>query len=166
MKTHNIYDQLNEKIENHYFSELYKRQDCPFLNSDKGCSIYPVRPMVCRMFGHSSKKDHEASYQGILEMNEEADAYFFETYQKHIPDEVKFHKIDYCQSFKPSKVMSKSSRQELIDHLFQLDTQFLFEDLIPEDAINLSITNWFIYLKYSEEEASEKRIKMFLENCK
>lgn len=25
---------------------------CPFLKPDKGCFVYPARPMVCRMFGH------------------------------------------------------------------------------------------------------------------
>jgi Fe-S-cluster containining protein len=32
--------------------DLLNGQDCPFLNSNKKCSVYPVRPFICRLYGH------------------------------------------------------------------------------------------------------------------
>jgi Fe-S-cluster containining protein len=26
---------------------------CPFLQADKTCGIYPMRPLICRVFGHA-----------------------------------------------------------------------------------------------------------------
>ncbi|MBN2794813.1 MAG: YkgJ family cysteine cluster protein [Clostridia bacterium] len=164
LQRENLLEAYEKKVETHYFSELYKRQDCPFLKEDKSCAIYPVRPLVCRMFGHSSYEEHEHSYQGIREMNEEVDQYFFDTYHVHIPEDVKHHKIEYCRDFIPEKVLKTEKRHDLIDRLFQMDTHFLMEEYIPEDAINLSITNWFVYLQYSEAEASKKRVDEFLKN--
>ncbi len=34
----------------HHFDE--HPNQCPFLKPDKSCMVYPVRPTVCRMFGH------------------------------------------------------------------------------------------------------------------
>lgn len=153
---------LSEKVEAHYFHELTTRQDCPFLKSDKSCAIYPVRPLTCRLFGYASRDEHESSYEKIAEMNQAADDYFYGTYKVHIPEEVLYHKINYCEYFIPGARITQAERQQMMDRLFQLDTHFLMAELIPEEALNMSITNWFIYLKYNEETASKKRIDMLL----
>lgn len=158
----NLLRSYMDKIESHYMHELIRKDDCPFLKEDKSCAIYPVRPLVCRLFGHSSRQAHEANYQNVFEMNQSADAYFYETYGVHLPEEVLNQKIDYCEAFEVDPPVTEDEKNEMVDQLFMLDSQFLMADLIPEDAINLSITNWFIYLKYDEETASEKRISHLL----
>lgn len=34
-----------------FVAEKDKNQPCPFLGADSKCSVYPVRPIVCRLFG-------------------------------------------------------------------------------------------------------------------
>jgi len=158
VKENDLLEEVMEKIEDHYFNELTEVKPCPFLKDDKTCLIYSVRPLVCRLFGHASKKVHEANYKNILEQNKAADAYFFDTYGVHLKDEVVFHKINFCEDFYCEKPISQERKNELVDEMFMLDTQFLMEEILDEDMLNMSITNWFIYTKYSEEFASEKRI--------
>lgn len=157
-------EEVSKTVEDHYFNELAKRQDCPFLKADKSCAIYSVRPLVCRLFGYSTREEHEDNYLAVREMNEDADAYFFETYKVHINADVKNHKIEFCTDFIPGRNITMAERKNMIDQLFTMESVFLMADLIPEDAISMSITNWFIYLKYSEEAASDKRIKYLIEN--
>jgi len=73
-----------------------------------------------------------------------------------------YHKIDYCEAFKAEKPISQNEKLDLIDKLFMLDTEFLMEDILPEEMLNMSITNWFIYTKYTEEEASRMRINKLI----
>lgn len=152
-------DQVMTRVEDHYFNELVKHQACPFLGQDNACMIYPVRPYVCRLFGHDSRASHEENYKRILAQNEEADRYFFEVYGVHLKDEVIYHKIDFCEDFEPENHFSHNEKMALIDDLFMLDTKFLIDDILPEDMLNMSITNWFVYTRYEEEDASMKRIE-------
>lgn len=158
LEKNHLLDQVTERIENHYFNELTDVIPCPFLKEDKSCLIYPVRPLVCRLFGHASREVHEMNYQNILEQNMEADEYFFDTYGVHLKKEVIEHKIEYCEKFYCEKPINEMQKNDLIDQMFMIDTQFLMSDILPEDMLNMSITNWFIYTKYDEKTASEKRI--------
>lgn len=166
LKSETLYDSVIDRIESHYTNELIKKDYCPFLNDNKQCIIYPVRPLVCRLFGHSTKEDHEANYNQVLEMNQAADQYFYDEYGVHLPDEVVNQKIEFCEEFKISNRISSEEKNNLIDQMFQIETLFLMNDLMPEDAINMSITNWFMYLKYSEEAAADKRICNLLKHMK
>lgn len=161
VKHHQMYDKIMARIEAHYFNELIRVDHCPFLENNQ-CLIYDVRPHVCRLFGHSTQEDHEENYLQVLELNQAADDYFFDEFGIHLRDEVVMHKIEYCQAFKIDQKMSKGEKMHLIDQLFMIDTQFLIKDILNEDMLNMSITNWFIYLKYTEDQASDVRIDRLL----
>lgn len=162
VKANGLYDDIMNRVEDHYFNELITVKPCPFLDENKRCMIYEVRPHVCRLFGHSTKEEHEENYQQVLLQNKEASAYFYENYGVHLSREVVFHKIDYCENFLVNKKMLFEEKMQLIDQLFMIDTQFLMEDILNEDMLNMSITNWFIYLHYCEDDASMKRIDRLL----
>lgn len=166
LKANNLLKDILKRVENHYFEELIEAQDCPFLDEEKKCMIYPVRPLVCRLFGYASKQEHEQNYNLVHDQNLAADQYFFDTYNVHIGDSVLNHKIEYCEDFKPGRVIKLKERHKMIDDMFQMDSAFLMADLIPEDAINMSLTNWFIYTKYTEEDASELRVQKLIEHKK
>ena len=153
-------------IEDHYFNELIEKKPCPFLDEDGRCIIYLVRPLVCRLFGYATKEEHELNYKQVFEMNKEADQYFFEEYGINLSQDVINHKIEFCNSFVGARVIALEERQEMIDKMFQIDSEFLMADLIPEDAINISLTNWFIYTRYTEESASDIRIDNLIKNSK
>jgi Fe-S-cluster containining protein len=156
---HDMLEKVMEKVRHHYFNELTEHMPCPFLNEDKSCIIYEVRPYVCRLFGHATREEHERNYENVLEQNLAADEYFYEEYGVHLSKEVVYHKIDFCEYFKSEIPFSQSEKMQLIDKLFVLDTHFLKDDLLPEEMLNMSITNWFIYTEYDEEQASEIRIE-------
>lgn len=159
-------DKVMEKVENHYFDELITKMTCPFLDEKGLCIIYPVRPLVCRTFGYLSKEEHENNYSRVLDMNKEAEEYFYEEYNIKLNEEVINHKIEYCNSFIKGRDISEEERYDMIDQMFRIDSEFLSSDLLLEDSFNVSLTNWFIYTKYTEDEASEIRINKLLENSK
>lgn len=52
-----IADWIVENVKVEQLKEQFAHFDdhpgqCPFLKPDKGCFVYPARPLVCRMFGH------------------------------------------------------------------------------------------------------------------
>ncbi len=162
MEKNNLLDKWTKNIEEHYFNELTEKKACPFLDDDGRCIIYLVRPLVCRSFGYSSKEEHESNYQRVLEMNKDAEEYFIEEFGVKLSEEVVNHKIEYCNSFIGGREIKIDERQDMIDNMFLMDSMFLMADLIPEDAINISLTNWFIYTKYSEDDASNIRMDRLL----
>lgn len=42
---------------------------CPFLNNDKLCNIYPVRPSICRSFNCDKKIAQTMDYDGVKAIN-------------------------------------------------------------------------------------------------
>ena len=46
------YETIKHFLENNGRKELEATGlSCPYLDNEKGCSIYPVRPLLCRLFG-------------------------------------------------------------------------------------------------------------------
>jgi len=68
-KRPDLMEQLLPKIEYYYKNETVKKMDCPFLDHNKRCSIYIVRPHNCRIFGLLTKPHYEESYKKVLENN-------------------------------------------------------------------------------------------------
>lgn len=46
-----------EVLQRQYQVHDAQPQKCPFLTADKRCLIYPIRPFVCRQFGHLDDLD-------------------------------------------------------------------------------------------------------------
>lgn len=161
-KQENLLEKLMSRIEEHYFTELYSKKMCPFLNENRRCDIYSVRPLVCRLFGYKSRDEHNENFEKVLDMNAEAKEYFLEEYNIELPKAVTDYKIEFCDSFKKGRKITINEQREMIDQMFNLDSEFLVEDLLFEDSFNMSLNSWFIYTKYFEEEASERRISQLL----
>ena len=47
-----IYNKYIDKVLDYYFMEYKEKKPCPFLDENKRCAIYEVRPLNCRIFGH------------------------------------------------------------------------------------------------------------------
>ena len=144
----------------HYFLELAEKRPCPFLGEDKRCSIYPVRPLTCRVFGHVEKDQYEKNYNEILESNIEAGEYYSEAYGLDIPDEIIRSKIAFCETFRSETAFAQEQKDEIVNGLFMLDSKFLMDEIIFDDMINIGLTSWFLYLNFEEEELGELRIEI------
>jgi Fe-S-cluster containining protein len=55
---------------------------CPYLNQE-GCSIYPVRPLICRLYGTSPNYMCTMDVAPIRFLHEDEEAEIFYLYQTH-----------------------------------------------------------------------------------
>lgn len=154
------------KILNYYFLEWVEKKQCPFLNKQRKCSIYSVRPLTCRLFGHWEKKDFEENLMLVKKENQRTIEFIKNNYDLDLPREVLLYEIKYCEHYKGAK-FSKHERYKLADDIFALDIYFLSNGMLPEDYINTTLAAWFVYTEYEKEKAGEYKIRLsreYLEN--
>lgn len=149
-----------QKILTYYFTELVIPQKCPLLQENGYCVVYEARPLPCRIFGHLSQEEYEVNYKETLEANKEAVSYLAEKYDIIVPESVYLHKVPHCKRFVSNRGMSLDERDDLIDELFMLDSQFLSKGLLSPDRFNLSMVQWFAYDIFGAEEAQEMRLSI------
>ncbi|QZY55446.1 YkgJ family cysteine cluster protein [Crassaminicella profunda] len=158
-----LYEKIFPQIIQYYFLEMVKKEHCPFLDEEGRCTIYEVRPLVCRMFGHLTEKEYEESYKNVLHQNIEIMKVFKNKYKIMLPENVVNYKIDYCRNFEVDKQMTKDQRQTLIDQMFTMESAFFMRGLITEDFIDTGLVSWFVYTVFDIEEAGDLRVKIMKE---
>lgn len=55
---------------------------CPYV-SEKGCTVYPVRPLICRLYGNSPSYRCKRGVRPILLLHEDEEADIFNFYQTY-----------------------------------------------------------------------------------
>lgn len=158
-----LYEELLPKIIKYYFLEMIERNPCPLLNDKGMCSIYEYRPLICRLFGHSTEKEHEENYKNVLSSNIAHMKFFKNRYHILLPKEVIYYKIPYCKDFQCDKRVKKAQRQRLMDSIFTIESAFFMRGLIAEDFLNTGLVSWFVYTIFDMEEAGDLRIKIMKE---
>lgn len=154
------------KLTQYYFTELVQKNACPFLNDQGRCSIYDVRPLTCRLFGHWNKKDFNENIAVIQNENRMNALYFEEKYKLPLPKDVVSYSIKYCDDFKTKKKLSKKVRLQMSDNLFELEIQFLVNGLLQDNLICTNLITWFIYTIYDQDVASNLRLRIIEEYLK
>jgi len=157
--------ELKSKIMTFYFTELTEVRPCPF-REEEGCLIYPVRPLVCRLFGHLSETEHNGGIDAIHAENEDAAEYMEDEYGLKIPNEVIFKTIPYCKSFKPEYTIEQEERIELSTSLLMMDSEFFKEGLLDDYHMHYGLVQWFVDLWLDEEEVDDLRIQIAKELLK
>lgn len=152
-----LFQKILLKIENYYMNDLIENNKCPMLDPDNRCLIYEFRPLVCRLYGHHTLEDHEENYSNVLEKNKEIKEYYLENFSIEIPDTRIKKKVQYCTKYKNNNKVEKSMRIDLNESLLNIDSKFLFEDLIGEDLYDMGLVEWFVYLLL-DENIHEERI--------
>lgn len=158
-----LYQKLIPKVIEYYFLELVENRSCPFLDEKGRCSIYEVRPLTCRLFGHLSEKEHNENYKNVLDENRESRDYFKEEYGIEIPEEIVNYKIEYCKEFKVDKRVKKQDRQSMIDNIFVIESSFFMNELISEEFLGTGLVSWFAYIYFDLEEAGDYRLEIMRE---
>lgn len=141
-------------VENWYMNQYVKVQPCIFLK-DNRCTVYEVRPLTCRLFGHQEAAEQNGRVELVLKQNQEAKQFLREEYGIAVSDEVLEHAIRQCD-FKPQVRLTKAERAELFDLIQQEDKDYYLGDLIDEELINLSLIEWFVALYIDEDELFER----------
>ncbi len=158
------YDRLTERIKKYYLEEFYRINKCPMLSEEGQCEIYDVRPLVCRLFGHYGKQEHEANYRKINETNKSIQEFIKNEYNLVIPDEIINRKINYCKAFYTTNRIEKSARLNIQDHLLNLDSKYFAMEVIDEEYLNFGLVDWFITLT-CDEDIFEQKIKSALNHA-
>lgn len=149
------------KIVDYYFEEYSKKNSCPFKDDDNKCLIYEVRPLNCRLFGHWKKEDYNKNLNNVTKKNNDYKELMKTQYGFEINDEVVNYRIDYCESFIPSKgYLSKSERLSFFDELMILDSKLYSNSVIDIDFKDRGIVEYFIESLFYRDLAYNVKIRI------
>nr|UWI50539.1 YkgJ family cysteine cluster protein [Clostridioides difficile] len=149
------------KIVDYYFEEYSKKNSCPFKDDDNRCLIYEVRPLNCRLFGHWKKEDYNKNLNNVTKKNNDYKELMKTQYGFEINDEVVNYRIDYCESFIPSKgYLNKSERLSFFDELMILDSKLYSNSVIDIDFKDRGIVEYFIESLFYRDLAYNVKIRI------
>lgn len=151
---------LMPRILRYYLLEMVERASCPFLDADGRCAVYEERPLVCRQFGHWSRKDFSRNIEAVLKANREAAEYYRTTHGLTLPGPVVEKTLQYCEAFEVAHKTGPMKRGEQTDTVFMLDVPFLQKGLLAEDLLGTPLVSWFVYTLYTPEEAGALRLQV------
>jgi Fe-S-cluster containining protein len=149
LQEENRIEETKLAIEKWYLNQYTQVQACIFLKENL-CSIYEVRPLTCRLFGHQEIEEQNYRVGLVLKQNTEDKEILSKEYGIEVSDEVLHHAIRQCD-FIPNKRLSKEERSKIFDEIQQRDKDYYLSELIDEELINLSLIEWFIALYFDEE---------------
>lgn len=149
------------KIIEYYFLEYTEKRPCPFREKDMKCSIYEVRPLNCRIFGHWKRKDYEANLANVINRNVEYSNLIDSNFSFRINKDVTNFKIDYCKDFKPeNSYMSKSERLGFADLAMILDSEIYRNRILNIEFKDRGIVEYFIETLIDIDIAYNIKIKI------
>lgn len=132
---------LTKRVLSYYLTEWIKPQKCPFLDDQKLCMIYEVRPLPCRLFGTATRAAYENNYRHIQVQNLKVAKWLAQNEKIMLSTAVRNKKIDFCEAFIPTETLDEDSIQELYDQLINLDGQLFFKGIIDDSFMNENLVN-------------------------
>lgn len=147
-------EQLNKRLIAFYLTEWIKPNPCPFLDEDKKCMIYEVRPLPCRIFGTPTEDAYALNYMKIKKQNLIFAKKLYAVEGIKLSTDVLTKKIDFCNQFVPESRLTTGGINALYSQLINLDGKLYFDDIIEEPLINGDLVNWV--LEYIIEDAKEE----------
>lgn len=162
---------LMDSIVDYYLDVYIKRNKCPFLDEDKKCLIYDVRPLNCRLYGHWVEKEYEANYERLLKENIEISKELEKSYDFKVPNDYLAFKIPYCKDFK-GKIMKKPQRDALYDLTLKEDNTLIlkndinieYEDMGIVEHILSYLLNKDIILNLKLKDKLNKKMRNRIKN--
>lgn len=164
-KSNKLKSNSMNNIFDYYFLEYVEKLPCPFKDENNRCSIYEVRPLNCRIYGHWIKEDYNSNLNKVKKQNVEFAKYMRKTYDLNISDNVINYKISYCEDFKPYEgYMSKDNRLNLSDKIVTLDSKLYSKGIININFKDRGIVEYFIESIFNERISSNIKIKITKDN--
>ncbi|HSQ33795.1 MAG TPA: YkgJ family cysteine cluster protein [Peptostreptococcaceae bacterium] len=164
-KSNKLKSNSMNNIFDYYFLEYVKKLPCPFKDENNRCSIYEVRPLNCRIYGHWIKDDYNNNLNRIKKQNIEFAKYMGETYGLTISDNIVNYKIYYCEDFKPYEdYMSKDNRLSFSDRIVTLDSKLYSKGIMNINFKDRGIVEYFIESIFNEKVSSNIKIKITKDN--
>jgi Fe-S-cluster containining protein len=164
-KNNKLKSNMINNIFDYYFLEYVQKLPCPFKDENNMCSIYEVRPLNCRIYGHWIKEDYNNNLNKIKKQNIEFAKYMKEEHDLTINDSIVNYKISYCEDFKPYKdYMSKYNRLSFSDKIVTLDSKLYSKGIINIDFKDRGIVEYFIESMFNEKVSRNIKIKITKDN--
>lgn len=148
-----------QKVANWYVNQFETVQPCIFLSQDNKCEVYPVRPLVCRLFGHQTEVEQNRRVGIVFEQNKALEAAVKEAYGIVIKQNVVEHVIRQC-GFRPDRQLEKFDQDRLFDQVQQLDIPYYNGGYVDFDYINLSLVEWFVLAYLDEDELLDQTMAL------
>ncbi|GAB6109351.1 YkgJ family cysteine cluster protein [Fusibacter bizertensis] len=148
-------EQLNKRLIAFYLTEWVKSNPCPFLDEDKKCLIYEVRPLPCRIFGTPTEDAYASNYRNIKKQNLTFAKTLYSFEGIKLSADVLAKKIEFCNQFDSESKLTTDEIDALYSQLINLDGKLYFNGVIDEPLINGDLVNWT--LEYIIEAAREER---------
>ena len=157
-----IYNKYIDKVLDYYFMEYKEKKPCPFLDENKRCAIYEVRPLNCRIFGHWYKSDYNLNLDSIKEKNRDYRDLMKARYGFGINEDVVEYRIEYCEKFIPDsgERLSKEERLSYLDQIMILDSQIYSKGMIDIDFRDRGIVEYFIDSLFFTDTSYNMKIKI------
>lgn len=150
-------EKILHDVENYYMHDLFKNNSCPMLDDNNKCKIYEARPLVCRLFGHYSKENHEENYLETLETNKMIHSYYLDSHEIDIPNERLHKKVQHCSDYINEDKTPLEVINNIKEGILMIDSKYFAECFIDENSYNMGLVEWFVYL-FLDEELPNKRI--------
>lgn len=146
-----------KKIMEYYFDIYDIRQKCPFLNEEKLCQIYEVRPLNCRLYGHWKKSEYDANLERLKAQNLEISRLIKKKYGYNVSDDYLGFSIRYCDIF-DGELFKLSKRNELYDELIVLDSKHFVKNKILTAYEDKGIVEHIVEKLFSKEKIFDLKI--------
>lgn len=146
-----------EKLMNYYFDIYEIRHKCPFLDENKLCEIYEVRPLNCRIYGHWKKDEYNANLERLRLQNADISSVILEKYGYKVSDGYLEFYIEYCDKFK-GDILSLNLRNELYDELIVLDSKYFVKNKIFSAYEDKGVVEHIIDKLFSKQKIYELKM--------
>lgn len=153
LKGSNQLEETLQKVSKWYKMQYQEVQSCIFL-ADMRCQVYGVRPLTCRLFGHQTKDEQDAIEIIIRQQKKEAALTLDQTFGIKVNKEVIDHVITSC-GFISDVPFDKNARDACFDTVQMMDAPLYFEDLLPEEWVNMTLIEWFVAVYLDEDDLFE-----------
>lgn len=148
---------LLQKIFEYCFEIYQNRKKCPFLKEDNSCTIYEIRPLNCRVYGHWDEAEYNENYKRLNKENKEIAEIIYDKYGYKIKDDYVFFNIPYCKDFEGS-VLSRRERNQLYDELIVLDSKMFVKSGIETAYEDKGIIEHIVDKLLSKEKIFELKM--------
>lgn len=142
---------------------------CPFLDEDKTCAVYPVRPAQCRFFGLYPEREYEDMQKASREQNRDVAIYYARNHRVLLPEEVMTYDLDQCaNNVGPdgkARTVGRPERDLVYTRLLSVQGRTV-PDAATFDDSTVRFSYIFTQLFFDPEELEELRVKIMREFLK
>lgn len=159
----------NRTIAHEFMNMVSLDYKCPFLDADKTCAIYPVKPSQCRFAGLYPEREYEQMQKEGRNRNRDVAIFYARNHRILLPEEVMTYDVELCQNnIGPSgkaRVIGRPERDLVYTKLLSVQGRAVPDGATFSDSL-LRFSYVFTQLFFEPEELEDLRVKVMREFLK